>query len=87
MGGLNALGVQQLLAASSQNTLANTLASLQSQVNASPSTSAPDLNSSGLSLAALANFNSQNIFGSLGKFCTKNFTKISLKKLKLLLRN
>ena len=106
LSGLNALGVQQLLAASSQNSLANTqgkqknkrpasssftkfiyfssfflaaalqsLANLQSQAGLggmngaangqSPAASAVnDLNSS---LAALANFNSQNIFGSLGK--------------------
>ncbi|XP_046636675.1 CUGBP Elav-like family member 1 isoform X2 [Daphnia pulicaria] len=74
LSGLNALGVQQLLAASSQNSLANTqaalqsLANLQSQAglgmsgNGSPGSAVNDLNSS---LAALANFNSQNIFGSL----------------------
>lgn len=49
------------------------LANLQSQAglgmsgNGSPASGVNDLNSaSGLSLAALANFNSQNIFGSLG---------------------
>ncbi|XP_057367768.1 CUGBP Elav-like family member 1 isoform X3 [Daphnia carinata] len=74
LSGLNALGVQQLLAASSQNSLANTQAALQSLANlqnqaglgmsgnGSPGSGVNDLNSS---LAALANFNSQNIFGSL----------------------
>ena len=125
LSGLNALGVQQLLAASSQNSLASTqgisnrqilpdflvvvdvaqlhhhvpdmitlsrhfslfvscccvaalqsLANLQGQAGlgslsgngASPSSA--DLNSaaSGLNLAALANFNSQNLFNSLGNW-------------------
>lgn len=138
LSGLNALGVQQLLAASSQNSLASTqgisnrqilpnflivvdvalplpphvrhdhsqchfffvlisyfsvccccctaalqsLANLQGQAGlgslsgngASPSSA--DLNSaaSGLNLAALANFNSQNLFNSLGNsFINLNF--------------
>jgi len=72
--GLNALGVQQLLAASTQNSITSTQAALQSlarlhnQAGLSLADSnatgagAGDLNAAAIpSLAALANFNSQNI--------------------------
>jgi len=73
LSGLNALNVQQLLAASTQNSIASTQAALQSLASlhnsgglslggSNGTAGSNDLNPAGISsLAALANFNSQNI--------------------------